>query len=111
MPTGANVVVVPWTIHRHPDFWADPLVFDPTRFTGGGARPEPAHRYAWMPFGGGPRACIGQHFSMVEATLALALILREHRVTSLAATDQLEVSSLITLFPTDPVQARVERLG
>ncbi len=111
VPAGANVVVAPWTIHRHPDFWVDPLVFDPTRFTGTGARPEPAHRYAWMPFGGGPRACIGQHFSMVEATLALALVLREHRVTSLADTDRLEVASLITLFPTEPVLARVERLG
>jgi hypothetical protein len=48
---------------------------------------------------------------MVEATLALALILREHRVTSKAGTDQLEVSSLITLFPTEPVLARVEHLG
>ncbi len=111
VPAGANVVVAPWTIHRHPDFWADPHVFDPSRFTGHGPRHEPAHRYAWMPFGGGPRACIGQHFSMVEATLALALVLRQHRVTSLADTDQLDVSSLITLFPTDPVLARVERLG
>jgi len=108
---GTTVVVVPWTIHRHPDFWVDPLVFDPTRFTGTGARPEPAHRYAWMPFGGGPRACIGQHFSMVEAALALSLILREHRVTSLGNTDQVPVSSLITLFPIEPVLARVERLG
>ena len=108
---GTNVVVVPWTIHRHPEFWQDPLVFDPMRFTGGGTRPEPSHRYAWMPFGGGPRACIGQHFSMVEAVLALALILLEHRVTARADTDRLPVSSLITLFPTEPVLARVERLG
>ncbi len=111
VPPGTNVVVVPWTIHRHPDFWVDPLVFDPSRFTGAGTRPEPTHRYAWMPFGGGPRACIGQHFSMVEAVLALALILREHRVTALADTDQLPVGSLITLFPTEPVLARVERLA
>jgi cytochrome P450 len=111
VPAGSNVVVVPWTIHRHPDFWVDPLVFDPSRFTGTGTRPEPAHRYAWMPFGGGPRACIGQHFSMVEAVLALALILREHRVTSVADSDTLPVGSLITLFPTEPVLARVERIG
>jgi cytochrome P450 len=110
VPPGTNVVVAPWTIHRHPEFWQDPLVFDPTRFTGG-PRPEPSHRYAWMPFGGGPRACIGQHFSMVEAVLALALILREHRVTAQADTDQLPVSSLITLFPTEPVLSRVERLA
>jgi cytochrome P450 len=110
VPPGTNVVVVPWTIHRHPDFWQDPLVFDPTRYTGG-PRPEPSHRYAWMPFGGGPRACIGQHFSMVEAVLALALVLREHRVTARAGSDRLPVSSLITLFPTEPVLARVERLA
>jgi len=110
VPAGSTVVVVPWTIHRHPDFWVDPLVFDPSRFTGTGDRPEPSHRYAWMPFGGGPRACIGQHFSMVEAVLALALILREHRVTSLGDTDLLAVGSLITLFPAEPVLARVERL-
>jgi cytochrome P450 len=111
VPAGSNVVVVPWTIHRHPEFWVDPLVFDPGRFTGTGSRPEPSHRYAWMPFGGGPRACIGQHLSMVEAVLALALILREHRVTSVADSDQLPVGSLITLFPTEPVLARVERIA
>ncbi|HET9020673.1 MAG TPA: cytochrome P450 [Ornithinibacter sp.] len=110
VPAGTNVVVVPWTIHRHPDVWQDPLVFDPGRFTGTGARPEPEHRYAWMPFGGGPRACIGQHFSMVEAVLALALVLRGHRVTALADSDHVPVSSLITLFPTEPVLARVDRV-
>ena len=107
---GTTVIIPSWTIHRRPDLWQDPLVFDPGRFTGTGARPEPQHRYAWMPFGGGPRACIGQHFSMVEAVLALALVLREHRVTAVAGTDHLPVSSLITLFPTEPVLARVDRL-
>jgi hypothetical protein len=48
---------------------------------------------------------------MVEAVLALTLILREHRVTSVADTDQLPVGSLITLFPTEPVLARVERIA
>lgn len=111
VPAGTTVVVVPWTIHRHPGVWADPLVFDPSRFRGTGARPEPAHRYAWMPFGGGPRGCIGQHFSMVEAVLALAVLLRDHRVTALAGTDHLRVTSLVTLAPVEPVLARLERIG
>ncbi|MGL5861032.1 MAG: cytochrome P450, partial [Phycicoccus sp.] len=82
---GTTMMLAPWTIHRHPEFWSDPLVFDPSRFMPGA--PPVAHRYAWMPFGGGPRACIGQHFSMVEALVALAVVLRDHRVTSLTASD------------------------
>ncbi|MGL5864732.1 MAG: cytochrome P450 [Dermatophilaceae bacterium] len=105
---GTTVLLVPWTIHRHPDFWRDPLVFDPSRFAP--TAPPLPHRYAWMPFGGGPRACIGQHFAMVEALLALAVLLREHRVTSLASAGQVPVSSRLTLCPTEPVRARVERL-
>ncbi|MFQ6172927.1 cytochrome P450 [Oryzobacter sp. R7] len=107
---GTTVVLVPWTIHRHPDFWDDPLTFDPGRFSPEAEAAAHRHRYAWMPFGGGPRACIGQHFSMVEALLALALLLRDHRVTAVAGTDHLPVDALITLFPTEPVLARVERL-
>lgn len=110
VPAGTVVVVAPWTIHRHPDFWDEPMTFDPGRFLDPEAM-RSRHRYAWMPFGGGPRACIGQHFSMVEAVLALALVLREHRVTARAGSDRLPVSSLITLFPTEPVLARVERLA
>ncbi|GAA4401928.1 cytochrome P450 [Ornithinibacter aureus] len=108
---GTNVVVVPWTIHRHPDLWVDPLVYDPSRFTGDGTRPAPAHRYAWMPFGGGPRACIGQHFSMVEAVLALALILREHRVTPATTARRPRVSAAITLVPTEPILATITRIA
>ncbi len=108
---GTTVVLGPWSIHRHPDFWDDPLTFDPSRFAAGvEAAARRRHRYAWMPFGGGPRACIGQHFSMVEATLALAVLLRDHRVSSRAPTDHVAVDTLLTLFPTEPVLARVERL-
>ena len=108
LPSGSTVVLVPWTIHRRPDLWTDPLRFDPGRFLGGDDHAR--HRYAWMPFGGGPRACIGQHFSMVEATLALGAVLRSHRVRATANRDHLPVDALITLFPTAPVRAHLERL-
>lgn len=107
---GTTIVLSPWTIHRHPGFWDDPLTFDPSRFSPEAEAAGRRHRYAWMPFGGGPRACIGQHFSMLEALLALAVLLREHRVTALVPTDHVPVDSLITLFPTEPVRARVERV-
>jgi cytochrome P450 len=105
---GSTVLVSPWTIHRHPDFWERPLEFDPARFAPGTEAGR--HRYAWMPFGGGPRACIGQHFALVEAQLALAVILREHAVTSLVPTDRVPVDTLVTLHPTVPVLARVQRM-
>ena len=70
IPAGADVLVSPWVTHRHPQFWDDPERFDPERFTP--EREKARHRYAWFPFGGGPRACIGQHFSMLESTIALA---------------------------------------
>ena len=61
IPAGADVVVAPWVVHRHPDFWDQPHRFDPHRFVP--EREKARHRYAWFPFGGGPRGCIGQHFS------------------------------------------------
>ena len=97
-------------LHAVPLGLARSLTFDPGRFAPDVEAAGHRHRYAWMPFGGGPRGCIGQHFSMVEATLALAVLLRDHRVESLAATDHVPVDTLLTLFPIEPVLARVERL-
>jgi SAM-dependent methyltransferase len=77
IPVGSDVLVSPWVTHRHPEFWPEPARFDPERFMGDGER----HRYAWLPFGGGPRACIGQHFSMLEATLVLAAAVRAFKFT------------------------------
>lgn len=76
IPAGADVFVSPWVTHRHPDHWADPERFDPERFTPEAEAARP--RYAWFPFGGGPRACIGQHLSMLESVLALAVLLQRH---------------------------------
>ena len=106
IPAGWDVVTSPWVTHRHPDFWPDPLRFDPERFT-----PEAEaerHRHAWFPFGAGPRACIGQYFSMLEATIALATLARHFEFASLA--DQIPLVPGITLHPAAPVPARVGSL-
>ncbi|MBX9426638.1 cytochrome P450 [Streptomyces lateritius] len=76
IPAGADVIVAPWVTHRHPDYWEDAERFDPDRFTPEAEAARP--RYAWFPFGGGPRACIGQHFSMLESVIALAMILQRY---------------------------------
>ncbi|WP_330289321.1 cytochrome P450 [Streptomyces sp. NBC_00576] len=76
IPAGADILISPWVTHRHPAHWDTPDRFDPDRFTPD--QETARHRYAWLPFGGGPRACIGRHFSMLESVLALAVLLREY---------------------------------
>lgn len=108
VPVGTAVIVAPWNIHRRPDLWPDPLRFDPTRFLQ--ETETPRHRYAWMPFGGGPRACIGQHFSLLEGALALAVILRRYSLEARTPADLLPVDTRITLYPLEPVRATIRVL-
>ena len=95
IPKGAFVLMFPATTHRHPDFWEQPDVFDPERFA-----PECAagrHRFAYFPFGGGPRICIGNQFALTEAQLILATILPRYqfRLSGVAPVPE----PLITLRP------------
>jgi cytochrome P450 len=68
IPPGSIVVLSPWATHRRPDLWPDPGRFDPGRFDPAAASGR--HRYAWFPFGGGPRACIGAQLALTEAVVA-----------------------------------------
>jgi cytochrome P450 len=76
---GTTVLIAPWVLHRDPRHFAEPEAFRPDRWMGGLARTLP--RYAYMPFGGGPRICIGQRFAMIEAVLILATIGRRFSFT------------------------------
>jgi cytochrome P450 len=91
--------VSPWVTHRHPAYWPEPERFDPYRFVGEHDRP----RYAYFPFGGGPRSCIGEHFAMLEAEILLRTLLHRYRVESLAA--DLKTVAHVTLRPAEPVLA------
>ncbi len=77
IPRGAQVVISPWILHHHKAFWDDPYAFDPARFLP--AAPPPS-RFVYLPFGAGPRICIGGGLAMAEATLVLATLLRSFRV-------------------------------
>jgi cytochrome P450 len=70
------VLVAPWLLHRHEKLWRDPNAFNPSRFMTG----TPPDRFAYLPFGVGARVCIGAHFALVEATLALAKMIGAFRV-------------------------------
>jgi cytochrome P450 len=78
IPAGARVVVAPWVVHRHRRLWQAPDHFDPSRFLPG-AR-EAIDRFAYLPFGAGPRVCVGAGFAVQEATITLATIVRWFRL-------------------------------
>jgi cytochrome P450 len=81
VPAGSLVAISPYLVHRHPAFWADPAGFDPARFLpGGDGDPATRHRYAFIPFGGGRRACVGASFAELETTLVLATIAQRFRL-------------------------------
>jgi unspecific monooxygenase len=70
------IMIAPWLLHRHEKLWRDPNAFVPSRFMTG----TPPDRFAYLPFGVGARVCIGAHFALVEATLALAKIIGAFRI-------------------------------
>ena len=76
VPAGSDVVVVPYTLHRHPEFWTDPERFDPGRFDAANPAGRPP-RYAYIPFGAGPRFCIGNSLGVMEAVFVLAMAARD----------------------------------
>jgi cytochrome P450 len=74
---GTVVVISPWVLHRHRLLWRDPDAFDPSRFLPGAPAVD---RFAYMPFGAGPRICVGASFALTEAVLVLARLLKRFRV-------------------------------
>ncbi len=77
IPRGTVLMIAPWVLHRHRRLWRDPDAFDPSRFLPG-APPPP--RFAYLPFGAGPRVCVGAQFAMAEATLVLAALIQSFHI-------------------------------
>ena len=96
IPAGAMVIISPYVVHRRPDVWQTPDLFLPERF-----EPESEgkrHRFSYLPFGGGPRLCIGSGFASLEAHLIMAMI-TQHFWLELAPHAQVKVDALVTLRP------------
>ena len=106
VPKGSLIVVNTYVLHRDARFFADPERFDPERFAPGFE--ERMQRYAYLPFGGGPRICIGNNIAMMEARLILATMAQYYRF-SLDPDEPVRPVQLVTLRPNRPVRMRVER--
>ena len=91
---GAQVLVMPWTVHRHRLLWKDPDAFLPERFHPGNR--EKIDRFQYLPFGAGPRVCIGAAFAMQEAVIALAVLMSRFRFDTIAETKPWPVQKLTT---------------
>lgn len=106
VPKGTQIIICPWVLHRDARFFADPLRFAPERWLDGPAPP----RFAYLPFGAGPRVCIGQHFALAEAALILATLMQRADF-ELAASTELELLPAVTLRPSGPVLMRMRARG
>lgn len=104
IPAGTQIASMTYFYQQHPDFWPDAERFDPERFA-----PEQSagrHQFAWIPFGAGPRLCIGRDFALMEGTLALAMITQRYRLAGVAGDEPGQTLSG-TLRPQGGVKVRL----
>jgi cytochrome P450 len=106
VPARSMVAVPPYLIHRNPGIWRDPAGFDPRRFLPGAGQDR--HRYAYIPFGGGRRGCVGTGFAQLEAVLVLATLCRRYRL-DLAAAGLPRPDAKVTLRPGQGLPMRLTR--
>ncbi len=104
VPRGAIILIAPWVLHRHRAYWRDPDGFDPTRFL---PTAEPPPRFAYLPFGAGPRVCPGAQFALTEATLVLAKLIGAFRVSLVDSRPVLPVA-VVTTQPNHSPAFRLE---
>ena len=106
LPSKAYIGILPWALHRHPDFWPEPERFDPGRFEPG--RSAGRHSYCYLPFAAGPRTCIGAGFAMLEIQLVLAQLLQRFRVRVVPG-HPIETLAKVTLKPRYGLPVTLER--
>lgn len=99
IPAGDTALVSPYLLHRDPAHWPNPDQFDPDRFAPGAAE---RHSYAYLPFGGGPRLCIGNQFALMEMQILLSMLVRTFTITPVPG-QRVQPHPLITLRPKRPI--------
>jgi cytochrome P450 len=103
IPAGSNIFILQWHTQRDARFFPDPERFDPERWREDPVRSGKIPRFAYFPFGGGPRVCVGAVFAMMEATLLLAMIQQRYQL-ELVPNHPVEVLASVTLRPKHGIQ-------
>jgi cytochrome P450 len=106
IPAGEVVSISPYVMHRLPEYWDTPERFDPQRFNPQQADERP--RFTYLPFGAGPRQCIGNNFALLEAQLIIATLTQQVRLTSVPG-KVVKINPVITLRTKDGIWMKVER--
>lgn len=104
---GDTIVLSPYAVQRSERIWPEPTKFDPERFSA--ERGKAIHRYAWFPFGGGARLCIGNNFAMMEMQIIVALLCSKYKLT-LPDNFKLELEPLVTLRPKGELPLLIEKV-
>lgn len=100
IPANTYVMICPYTLHRHPDFWDHPDAFQPERFKS--TQPASALRFKYIPFGDGPHVCLGNRIAMAEIQLIMAMIAQQYRLT-LVSNKPVKAMPMITIRPHQPL--------
>lgn len=106
VPEGSLVIMSPWLLHRHPSLWNSPEEFRPSRFID-----DEIDRSAFLPFGAGPRMCIGRDFAYVEGVLMLARLAAAFEVSYAGESGMPGIDPLVTIRPAGGLRLRINRRG
>jgi cytochrome P450 len=108
VPAGSNIFILQWRTQRDPRFFPEPERFDPERWRDDPVRSGKIPRFAYFPFGGGPRVCVGAAFAMMEATLLLAMIQQKYHLEVVPG-HPIEIFASVTLRPKHGIRVIPQR--
>src|SRR5262249_39033243 len=103
---GTEIAILPWVLHHHRAIWDAPDRFDPERFSKERSATRP--RFAYLPFGGGPRICIGAQLAVTEVALLVATIAQRYRL-KLVPRQKIVLWYRVTLRPRGGIRVQLER--
>lgn len=106
LPAGSTVVVATMKVHRRPEIYTNPDVFDPDNFLP--ERTQNRHYYSFIPFSAGPRSCVGRKYAMLKLKVLLSTILRHYRITSKLTEEDFKLQGDIILKRTDGFRIEIE---